>query len=195
MAVEYGTTTSLGAIREYYTYDRPGGMTMKRMGQFNATTGAPEWKLDANYTYDEEGRPKTLKYPNDGFTYTYNYDAASRALSMTHEEMVNGNPVTVTDASSTTFNAAGQMTGLNFLHQGANYNHTFAYNNLNQLTNITINRGANNYAEFVYNYPTANAGRLLSMSRRMWSVPQGGGAGTQTVAADECDGERADLGA
>ena len=143
---------------------------MKR-GQYDP--GTTLWKLDAVYTYDEEGRPKTLKYPNNGHTYTYNYDAGSRPTTMTHDEAGS----TVTDATVGGFNAAGQMTAFNFLYEGANFANTFGFNNLNQLTGIGITRGVQNYASFAYNYHTSlNNGRVQNMVRQMWNT-----AGTQVV--------------
>jgi YD repeat-containing protein len=169
-AVEYGTNVALGALRESYTYDQPGSMTLKRLGQYDV--GGTLWKLEAGYTYDEEGRPKTLQYPNNGYTYTYNYDAGSRPTTMTHEETGS----TVTDATVGGWNAAGLMSGLSYRFEGSDYADGYLYNNRNQLTNITIQKGVANYASFGYTYNTVNTGRVHSLARQMWNT-----AGTQVV--------------
>jgi RHS repeat-associated protein len=162
-AVEYGTETQVGHIREGYKYNLGGGITLKRMDR-----AAGGWRLEAGYTYDNEGRLVTLTYPNNGKTYTTTYDLAGRPSGMTHQEF----GTTVNDASGVTYNAAGQLTALAHpAEPGFNYSESFTYNGRNQLTNLTINKvrtifppGTTPVANLTYTYPATNAGRIDSMT-------------------------------
>ena len=175
-AVEYWTPV-VGPVREGYEYHQGGGITLKRMDQ-----SATSWKLESEYTYDNEGRLVTTTYPNGGKTYTTTYDVAGRPSGMTHQEIVNELPVTVNDASGVAYNPAGQMTALTYRVEGFDYVDGFTYNNRGQLTNLATSKtpvGYFNYtqmANHTYVYPSANAGRIDSMTRQMWND-----AGTQIV--------------
>jgi YD repeat-containing protein len=73
-----GGTSSFTYI---YSYTQAGLVTSKRLrGQFsfseNGSYTAPD--LEANYTYDDEGRMTTVGYPLAGPTFTYGYDTMGR---------------------------------------------------------------------------------------------------------------------
>lgn len=162
-AVEYGTP--LGPVREGYKYHQAGAMTLKRMDQ-----GSTSWRLEAGYTYDNEGRLVTMTYPNNGKTYTQAYDAAGRPNGMTHVE----GGSTVNDAWGVVYNAAGQLTSLAYRFENFDYSQGLTYNNRGQLTNLTISKTTTVFpftttpmSNLQYNYPAVNAGRIDSMQNEL----------------------------
>jgi RHS repeat-associated protein len=166
-AVQYQTgpttATQVGTIVESYQYDRPGAIMRKRM---ESTKG---WRFESGYTYDKEGRLASIAYPNGGKTYVMSYDASGRPNGMKHQDMVEGEPVTVTDVWGVNYNPAGQMTGISYGSDFNFYSEGRGYNNRQQLTWLNIYH-YNPYNQpgaplnQQYNYPAANAGRIASMS-------------------------------
>src|SRR5271156_2900254 len=115
--------------------------------------------LDAAYTYDIEGKTTSVTYPSTfsynqggrlvtttGSKYTYSFDAMDRPTGLTDQS-------NNTDVSSVTYNAANQLLGLNYLGTAE----TRQYNNLNQMTNLTVGSAMN----ITYTFPAgANNGKI-----------------------------------
>jgi hypothetical protein len=96
--------------------------------------------LDAAYTYDLEGKVTSLTYPTTfsysqtgqlittpGPKYTYSFDSMDRPTGLTDQS-------NNTDVSNVTYNAANQLLGLSYF----GISETRQYNNLNQMTNLTV---------------------------------------------------------
>src|SRR5262245_13979923 len=79
-AVEYGSPLGL-TMREGYKYHQAGAVTLKRLESGQLPSG---FRLEAGYTYDNEGRMVTTTYPNGGQIYTTAYDLAGRPSGLTH---------------------------------------------------------------------------------------------------------------
>src|SRR5688572_23028595 len=157
MALEY--TTPIGKLRESYTYDQPGGMTMKRLSPTTGVGQEPIWKLESTYEYDEEGRAKKLTYPNGGQTYTYGYDNMGRQNGISHKDIPGGPDIS---DGGIVYTAHGQMQSLTAVDGADVYTQGFTYNNRMQMITMTANKNGAPVANMTYSYPLANAGRLSS---------------------------------
>jgi YD repeat-containing protein len=69
-AMQYKPNSST-TVQELYSYEKDGRLTKKRLFW---VVGSQAWQLDASYTFDGEGRPATLTYP-DGSVVTYSYNS------------------------------------------------------------------------------------------------------------------------
>jgi RHS repeat-associated protein len=116
--------------------------------------------LDAAYTYDIEGKMTSVNYPEtwawssqtnnlvstNGPTYTYSFDAMDRPTGLKDQ---NNNTI----VNNVTYNAANQLLTFN--------TETRTYNNLNQMTQLTIT-GAQPL-NISYNFPAGtNNGKISS---------------------------------
>src|ERR1039457_4422236 len=107
--------------------------TVNGVGQYTPRT----LNMDAAYTYNNEGKMTSVNYPETwswqgqngplvstpGPTYTYSFDAMYRPTGLTDQ---NSNTV----VNNVTYNAANQLSTFN--------TETRTYNNLNQMTQLTI---------------------------------------------------------
>ncbi len=116
--------------------------------------------LDAAYTYDSEGKMTSVNYPETwswqgqngplvsapGPTYTYSFDTMDRPTGLKDQ---NNNTV----VNNVTYNAANQLLTFN--------TETRTYNNLNQMTRLTIT--GTSPLDISYNFPAgANNGKISS---------------------------------
>jgi RHS repeat-associated protein len=165
--------------REDYVYDT-GTNGLGRLTQINYGYGCSEtfsytagglvaskgiggctWSstLTSTYTYDNEGKVLTVRYPaagypppSPGLLLTYGYDAMGRPVSLD-----SGGGTLI---SNVQYNAAGQWTSLTQLGV---WGRTWAYNSRGQLTRET----AQYQMDFEYRYSaTANDGRVWQ--RKDW---------------------------
>jgi RHS repeat-associated protein len=125
----------------------------------NPESSTQKLNLDAANTYNNEGKMTSVNYPSTfsynsggqlvttpGSTYTYSFDAMYRPTGLTDQS-------NNTDVSNVTYNAANQLLGLNYLGTAE----TRQYNNLNQMTNLTVGSAMN----ITYTFPAgANNGKI-----------------------------------
>jgi RHS repeat-associated protein len=168
-ATEY--TTPIGKLRENYTYNQPGGMTKKRLSPATMAGVQPVWKLESTYEYDEEGRVKTLGYPNGGRSYNYGYDSMGRQAGISHKEVAGGPDIS---DGGVGYTAQGLMSSLLVQEGGYWYEQTFGYNNRLQMTAMTAKKypvvaspTVTQIANLQYNYPADNAGRVASTTNAL----------------------------
>jgi RHS repeat-associated protein len=137
-------------IREYFNYNSAGQVTTKR---FRIMPSSTYW-LDANWTYDTEGRMTSIAYPNAGPTYNFTFDSMGRAAGMTQS----GGGTLV---NNITYGPAGELLTMSYL----GYNETRQYNNVLQMTRLTTNNAVGVQTDFEYRFPTAgsNNGQLWQM--------------------------------
>ncbi len=123
-------------------------------------TQTAQGDLNLAYTYNNEGKVTQVAYPTENSitpTFSYSYDSMMRLSSMTD----GGNYAYGTAVNGATYNAANQLTALNYYDTAE----TRAYNNLMQLTNITA---ASLYHQstsinVTYNYtPGGDSGKITS---------------------------------
>ena len=144
---------------ESYGYTVAGLVTAKTL-----TMGTRS--LTANYTYDNEGKPTSVKYPDTqiwngsglstvtGATYNLTYDTMSRPSGMTQQ----GGGTLV---QRVVYNAANQMTQLWF----NGYTEARTYNNRLQMTQLTATIGATTSLSMGYAYSaTQNNGQITSQT-------------------------------
>ncbi len=94
----------------YFDYDIEG--RLKQAGRFIVELGAAE--LGVERTYDRLGREKTLTYPDGQIVgYTYNAQGGIESLSLCHPRE-SGDPVCETAVSNFDYNAAGQLTRIDY---------------------------------------------------------------------------------
>ena len=112
-------------------------------GRFlSMSAGAAELTYPSTNQYSQAGQLTTTPGP----TYTYSFDAMYRPTGLTDQS-------NNTDVSSVTYNAANQLLGLNYLGTAE----TRQYNNLNQMTNLTVGSTLN----ITYTFPAgANNGKI-----------------------------------
>jgi YD repeat-containing protein len=118
--------------------------------------------LDTAYTYDSEGKTTSVNYPETwawsnsgddlvptaGPTYTYSFDAMDRPTGLKDQ---NNNTV----VNNVSYNAANQLLTFN--------TETHTYNNLNQMTRLTITGSAP--LDISYNFPAGtNNGKVSSQT-------------------------------
>ena len=152
---------------EMYGYTQAGLTSGKRLqvqetfnwySNNNPESSTQKLNLDAAYTYDTEGKTTSVNYPSTfayqsgqlvtttGPRYTYSFDSLGRPTGLTDQS-------NNTDVSSVTYNAANQLLGLNYLGTAE----TLTYNNLNQMTNLTVGSAMN----ITYTFPAgANNGKI-----------------------------------
>ena len=100
---------------ELYSYNQGGAVTRKRLTVGNLP-GFPA-SLETSQTYDNEGKPLTVKYPDTqmlntnltlqtltGTTYTYGYDGRGRPVSL-----VDNQPSPITWVSNVQYGVAGEL--------------------------------------------------------------------------------------
>ena len=136
---------------EMYSYDPAGGMLKKKLTLAKAQNNPGS--LEATWTYDDEGKMTSIKYPNSlsltGTTYTYTFDSMGRPLSLSDG--------TTNIASGATYGPAGEMTALSY----SGIAESRSYNDQKQLTGISIY----GLGSIGYNYSaTNNNGRIASMN-------------------------------
>jgi len=132
---------------ERYSYTSGGLVTKKRLyaqtgytwpgaaGSFNA--GDPNY-MEAVYTYDNEGKMTSVKYPGDnngsgpGRKYTYTFDTMGRANKLTDDQAT-----PVDWAKNGLYGPAGEMTSLDYFKAtGQYYTEARTYNSRLQLTQL-----------------------------------------------------------
>jgi RHS repeat-associated protein len=152
--VDYGD----GKWSELYSYHPAGARTAKRLKLNSANGLSTQYlTLDAFWTYNNEGRAVSVKYPNttawDGYgqpftvngdTYTYTFDAMARAkdLTVTPGTPGDGSTGTYKQAQGATYGPAGELTALQYLQQ-ASYQPDFNGNYSWQTSYIAESRGYN----------------------------------------------------
>ena len=144
------------SFSEEYAYDIPGHVTAKRL-TVNKNCGS-SFTLTAAFTYDNEGKLIGTSFPTtNGSALTLSsfssvYDGMSRLVSVVGFESGTDSGCstayswTQNWASATTYNAAGQLTGMQRLFNELDscnvspipqyFNQAWSYNSLNQLTEI-----------------------------------------------------------
>ncbi|MGC4052292.1 MAG: RHS repeat-associated core domain-containing protein [Paludibaculum sp.] len=153
------STVTLGSVVETYEYSVGGLVTKKKMTLSDNNT-----PLEANYTYDTEGRLSSMKYPDvynldgtvaeTGRTLSYLYD--SLGVSSLRDSTYPIAPGTRVGALR---NATAQITQMVvYKPDGTSDTESFTYNALGQLTQAS-GRGSN--IEYRYS-ATANDGRITS---------------------------------
>jgi RHS repeat-associated protein len=105
-----------------------------------ASKQTPQGNL--NYTYDENGSIKTLRSNHaNGISVDYNYDELSR-LSEVKDNRLSGSQNT-----TYTYDAVGNLQSYTYPNTVTT---SYAYNNLNRLTALTVSNGQTNLASYVY---------------------------------------------
>ena len=145
----YGNTwgrlaaVSYSGFTETYGYSTGGLPTRKVLGYSGAT-------LDAQYSYDNEGRMLTTKYPDASkwdsgqqiyvtdprWTFTYTYDAMDRPQTLNDDRP--GSPPGHQWISQAQYNPAGQMTYM-YYDQYQGPAESWQYNVLGQMTQLSVN--------------------------------------------------------
>jgi len=156
----------------YYSYSQPGRVTRQRLSITAGSNPSPA-NLDANYTWDTQGRMTSMGYPgfgNEGApdtppVYTYQYDDRVTGLLNGMKEpsctywwgsVCSQYATTSTNqVAGATYSIAGQVTNLTY----DAYSETRTYNSLLQLTRMTV-AGAMDM-EYVYS-TSQNNGRITS---------------------------------
>jgi len=157
---------------DMYSYTQAGLPATKRL-QVNQTyywtvngyahQAALTANLDANFTYNNEGKITAMTYPSTvsqntttpGASYNYSYDSMYRLSGMT-----SGSTTVVNNVS---YNAANQLLGMSYF---GDLSEARGYNVLGQLVGLsTFMQGSGTIQNLAYNYPTGtNNGKLSSMS-------------------------------
>lgn len=95
-----------------------------------------------NYTYDEAGNIETLRSSNsNGVSVDYDYDELNR-LSSVKDNRLSGNQTT-----GYTYDAVGNLQSYTYPNQVTT---SYAYNNLNRLTTMTVSNASSNLASYQY---------------------------------------------
>jgi RHS repeat-associated protein len=105
-----------------------------------ASKQTPQGNL--NYTYDENGSIKTLRSNHaNGVSVDYNYDELSR-LSSVKDNRLSGSQTT-----SYNYDAVGNLQSYTYPNTVTT---SYAYNNLNRLTTLSVANGQTNLASYSY---------------------------------------------
>ena len=169
--MEIGTCGSGPAYAEEYGYNSAGQMPAKQVSVYKGTTSCGPVVMTANFVYDTEGKLTSVKYPagtavsqKAALTLNCAYDSMSRLTGASDME----NPVTVNGCGQTppasngavswaangSYNAAGQLTGVELLHDVSAgrsgtavnfYNQAWQYNSMNQVTEIDTSAQSKGY--------------------------------------------------
>src|SRR5260370_33746325 len=132
-----------------YSYAQPGGVTAKRL-RMNRTVQSHPFMidLDAQYSYDNEGRMTSVTYPQSSYidpntlqvlqspvtTYSYGFDTIGRPTSMTGPGAdIWGNPATVNIVNNVQYGPATEILQMSYF--GAT--ETRHYNTRLQLTHLS----------------------------------------------------------
>ncbi len=148
------------SFTEMYSYHNAGAVTGKRLNIAGGSLGSAAVNLNAAYTYDNEGNPTSIQYPDSqwnsdntvtgGPTYSYTYDSMERLTGMTDS-------INTTWVSNASYGAANQLLKLN----ATSFTETRAYNANLELTELTS--GAN--VHYRYNYAaTQDNGQIQSQT-------------------------------
>jgi RHS repeat-associated protein len=145
-----GESCTGGAWTHTYGYTASGLVASK-------TQNGAYYNLTANYTYDNEGKTVSVKYPLfNGPTLTYTYDAMGRPVKLTDNQ-----PDTPVDwVKDVLYNQAGQVTEMKYARDNYGTSHsteTRQYNILQQMTRITVAGVLDQEYRFS---DTANNGRI-----------------------------------
>ncbi len=152
-------TSGLTTFHEMYSYDSAGRVLKKRL---RVSRNGVDVDSDIEYTFNAE-LLNTMQYSS--VPMTYYYDSLRRPIRMTGPD---GNGNTVDLVNNVTYNIAGRMTGYSSRNPN-NYgnfdNHTFTYNERNELTQqksmLAYNAGT--LADIEYEHSaTADNGQILS---------------------------------
>ena len=126
-------------VQEMYSYQTDGRLTKKRL---RWKRGSTQQDLEASYTFDSEGRPSTLTYP-DGSVVTYAYNTLGQLY-----QLKQGSTVLATAG----YGPAGELLTFN--------DETRQYNALLQMTRMYT---ADRFMDLVYSYPAGtNNGQVSS---------------------------------
>ena len=148
-----------------YSYGKPGQVIGKRLRILTSADDQGHTATDdlnASWSYDNEGRLTGVTYPVDANyisqfgpapAYTYTYNGLGQLNGMTDN---NNNGASV--VNGVTYNPAGQLTQM----ISSSGTETRSYNNMGQLTNITVPGAIN----LTYTYSTSgqNNGKILSQT-------------------------------
>src|SRR6202171_3877010 len=154
-----------------YSYTQPGKVTKKRLRlsrsvQSHTITG----DLDAQYSYDNEGRMTSVTYPQSSYidptlqvqpspvtTYTYGFDTMGRPTTMTGPGVDGwGNRATVNIVNGVEYGPASEMLQMSYC--GAT--ETRQYNTRMQMTHLTVPGQLN----MSYIFAAQNNGQIASQT-------------------------------
>jgi RHS repeat-associated protein len=169
-AVQNAPTTNADTFIEMYSYTQPGEITAKRLRMYRTVQShAFTIDLDAQYSYDNEGRMTSVTYPQSSYidpntlqvqpspvtTYTYGFDTMGRPTSMTGPGVDGwGNPATVNIVNSVQYGPASELLQVSYFGS----TETRHYNNRLQMTHLTVPGQLN----ISYNFATQNNGQISS---------------------------------
>ena len=209
-SVTWGVCGSSARYSESYGYTAWGQMSAKSLSALEGA-GCSGVGLSASFSYDSEGKPATVTYPGSGsislpvggLFQSDSYDSMSRLTAVTDTENVGPisgctPPATASVAwgSGASYNAAGQLFGLERLQSvqvgscgfAANYfNQKWQYNTLNQLTEIDTSAQSNGYP---VGSPTPGAASVF-FARYHFSGTQNNG---QVMSVDDARQGGANIG-
>src|SRR6202171_3728324 len=154
-----------------YSYTQPGKVTKKRL-RLSRSVQSPTipGDLDAQYSYDNEGRMTSVTYPQSSYidqnlqvqpspvtTYTYGFDTLGRPTSMTGPGVDTwGNPAMVNIVNNVQYGPASELQQMTYF--GAT--ETRQYNTRLQMTHLTVPGQLN----ISYNFAAQNNGQISSQT-------------------------------
>jgi hypothetical protein len=124
-SVGFGDETGGGTFAYIYSYNPAAGRVTGQALLVPATSSSAE--LDAAYTWDNEGRMASISYQGNGPVFHYHFDDMGRVDAMTQDGVTN-------QVATAAYNVANQATSLSYF----GYNETRQYDNLFQLTRMTV---------------------------------------------------------
>ena len=171
-AVQNAPTANADTFIEMYSYTQPGEITTKRL-RLNRTVQSHPFTidLDAQYSYDNEGRMTSVTYPQSSYidpnslqvlpspvtTYTYGFDSMGRPTSMTGPGVDGwGNPATVNIVNNVQYGPANEMLQMSYFGS----TETRQYNTRLQMTHLTVPGQLN----ISYNFAAQNNGQISSQT-------------------------------
>ncbi len=141
-------TVNNQSFQESYGYTRAGRTKWKHLTVSGDLVGEAQW------TWDNEGRPLEVTYPQGERRYRYSYDSMGRLSGMT--DLLTNQTV----VSGAQYNMADQMTSLSYL----GYTETRQYNARLQLTRLTASGSGLPSVDLEYRFAaTTNDGRITQM--------------------------------
>jgi RHS repeat-associated protein len=150
-AVTFTEQTGNGNNFAYmYSYNQAGRVTGNRLTAVDSGSNLLT-DLKATYAWDNQGRMTNMTYPS-GTALAYQYDSMSRLSGITQ----NGGPIAMAG-----YTAANQLSTLQYGINTLLFYESRSYNNLMQLTNLTV--GGSGSVNMQYNYTAGqNNGRVTS---------------------------------
>jgi hypothetical protein len=155
-----------GEVIEMYSYTVGGAVAKKRL---RLVRPGGSVNKDVSYTYGADGKLATVLYPDATIPYTYSYNQMDQPVGMTGP-MLNDPGSPTEHARNVAYNAAGQVTSMQYLQGEEEYQGTYTpvyytesrtYNVLQQLERQTTTGNAGVAADIEYLYPVSgNNGRI-----------------------------------